>query len=123
MIKLVRKALGKSEIVRTKSGKSRRQRPMSRWRMIARKVVRTPGGTVMGFVLSSAQNVAQIAPAVATRWNVTVYQQRKRRLGGSLYWDRVNDFDGATAEEATRKAQEYVRSKGWQLAAGGGATS
>lgn len=132
MIKLKTGPLGRKEIVRGRGGRRfgglvrfgarhGQGHGGGRWKRIARKIVRTPEGTVMGFILSSAQDVAQIAPAVATRWNVTVYQQRRRRIGGSLYWDRVTDFDGATAEEATKKAQDYVRGKGWKLADGGGA--
>jgi hypothetical protein len=74
-------------------------------------------GDDVGFVLSAATNVASISPAQPTRFSVTVYSQRRRRIGNALYWERETDFEGATAQEAYDKAQKYISGKGWQVAA------
>lgn len=87
-----------------------------RRKVTAKKIFNLPRGVVMAGILSTSTNVANVAPAVATKWNVTVYRQNKRRFGGSLYWERETDFDGSTADEATQKAQAYVQRQGWQLA-------
>lgn len=74
-------------------------------------------GDDVGFILSAATNVASISPAQPTRFSVTVYSQRRRRIDNALYWERETDFEGATAQEAYDKAQKYISGKGWQVAA------
>jgi hypothetical protein len=74
-------------------------------------------GDDVGFLLSAATNVASISPAQPTRFSVTVYSQRRRRIGNALYWERETDFEGATAQEAHDKAQKYISGKGWQVTA------
>ena len=42
-------------------------------------------GDEMGFILSKAENVANISAPQPIKYAVTVYQQRRRRFGGAPY--------------------------------------
>jgi hypothetical protein len=75
------------------------------------------GGNVGG-ILSTATDYANIGEPTPTDWSVTVYRQYKKRFGGELFWDRETGFSGTTADEARKKAQDYVRSQNWKLASG-----
>lgn len=72
-------------------------------------------GSEVGLIFDKALPIGAFTKALPSKFTSTVYQQHQKRIGGTKFWDHDTDFTENSAEEANKKAEDYIAKNKWQL--------
>ncbi len=78
-----------------------------------------PLTTEVGLIFDEALDAGTYSAPRPTKYQTTVYRQRRKRISNTKFWDRETDFVEDTADEAKQKAEAYIASQKWKLIPGG----
>jgi hypothetical protein len=68
---------------------------------------------VLGLIFDSAEDAGTFSAPRPTKYETVVYRLRRRRISGTYFWDREDNFIEDGPELAAEKAKAYIAKNNW----------
>lgn len=88
---------------------------LGRFDLVGDGPLETASSATVGLIFDKALDIGSYSKPRPTKFITTVYRQRQRRISGTKFWDRETDFEENSADEAEKKAKDYITGQKWQF--------